>query len=367
MRTYTVAVIGTGPDPSNPSVQGFAMGYRHAEAYATDDRAELVGAADIAPENVAAFAEEFDLPERATFTDYEELLTTLEPDVVSVCVPPSIHRRVVVDCARSGVVDAIHCEKPMADTFADARTMVQECWRQDVQLTFNRQRRFGKPFTEAKRLLDEGRIGDLQRVEISWGDFYDTGAHTVDLAGMFNEEHAAEWVIAQLDYSEKDIRFGAHQENQMWAQWCYDNGVYGVLSTGAGSGIHDAALLLRGTEGTIRIDVDDGPMLELERGGEREVIDVGNETMHHSGEEVGRFGSHFQDRAVAEVLDALDEGREPVLSGKRGLNTAEILFAGYESVRSRGRVDLPLDIDDNPLEAMVESGDLTPESTDGEE
>ncbi|SFL43556.1 Predicted dehydrogenase [Halogranum rubrum] len=366
MSTYTVAVIGTGPDPSNPSVQGFAMGYRHAEAYAVDDRSELVGAADIVPENVAAFAEEFDLPDEAAFTDYEELLASLNPDVVSVCVPPAIHRRVVVDCARSGAVDAIHCEKPMADTFADARTMVQECWRQDVQLTFNRQRRFGKPFTEAKRLLDEGEIGSLQRVEIAWGDFYDTGAHTVDLAGMFNDERPAEWVLAGLDYREEDIRFGSHQENQMWAQWRYDNGVYGVCSTGAGSDIHDAAFLLRGTEGAIRIDVDDGPMLELERAGEREAVDVGSETMHHTGEEEGRFGSHFQDRAVAEILDALDERREPVLSGKRGLNTAEILFAGFESVRSRGRVDLPLDLDDNPLEAMVEDGDLTPAVVDDE-
>ena len=367
MSTYTVAVIGTGPDPNNPTVQGFAMGYRHAEAYENEDRCELVGCADIVPENGAAFASEFDLPEGAVYEDYGKMLDELEPDIVSVTVPPAIHHAVVVDCARSGVVSAIHCEKPMADSWADAQRMVQTCWRNDVQLTFNRQRRFGKPFTEAKRLLDDGEIGELERVEIGWGDFYDTGAHTVDLTGMFNDEHSPEWVLAGLDYRDEDVRFGSHQENQMWAQWRYENGVYGVLSSGEGSDFIDAAMLLRGSEGTIRIDVENGPMLELEQGGQREAIDVGSETMHHTGTEEGRFGARFHDRAIANIVDALETGGESTLSGRIGLNTTEILFAGYESVRRRARVDLPLDIEDNPLEAMVDAGALTPEPAADEE
>ncbi|QLG29006.1 Gfo/Idh/MocA family oxidoreductase [Halorarum halophilum] len=360
MTTYSVAVIGTGPDPANPTVQGFAMGYRHAEAFEADDRCEVVGCADVAPENAAAFAEEFDLPDGAVYRDYETMLRELDPDVASVAVPPAIHRDVVVGCAHSGVPDAIHCEKPMATTLPDAKAMVRECRSSGVQLTFNRQRRFGRPFTEAKRLVDEGKIGSLRRVEIGWGDFYDLGAHTVDLAGMFNGDRSAEWVLAALDYRTEDRRFGSHQENQMWAQWRYDNGVYGVLSSGEGSDFCDAAFLLRGTGGTVRIDADDGPMLELERDGEREAVNVDGEGLHRTGSETDRFGSSFQDRSAAEVIDGLEEDREPITSGRIGLNTAEILFAGYESVRRHGRVDLPADIEGNPLEAMVESGALSP-------
>lgn len=360
MDSHTVAIIGTGPDPNNPTVDGFAMGYRHAEAYANHDQCRLVACADIVPENGVAFAAEFDVPEGNVYEDYGQMLREVDPDIVSVAVPPAIHRDVVVDCARSGRVQAIHCEKPMAHTWAGARQMVEECWRRDVQLTFNRQRRFGRPFTEAKRLLDAGEIGSLQRVEIGWGDFYDTGAHTIDLAGMFNGDRPAEWVLAGLDYREEDVRFGVHQENQMWAQWRYENGVYGSISSGPGSDFVGAALLLRGRDGAIRIDVNDGPMLELEQGGERRPIDVDGETMHRTSDEDGRFGSKFHDRAVADVVDALETGRESGLSGRVGLNTTEILFGGYESVRRRGRVEFPLEIDGNPLEAMVESGSLSP-------
>ncbi|WP_193570234.1 MULTISPECIES: Gfo/Idh/MocA family protein [Halorussus] len=360
MDTHTVAVIGTGPDPENPTVDGFAMGYRHAEAYANHDRCRLVACADIVPENATAFAETFDLPAENVYEDHREMLREVAPDVVSVTVPPDIHPDVVVDCASSEGVAAVHCEKPMALTWAGARRMVEACRDRDVQLTFNRQRRFGRPFTEAERLLDEGEIGDLRRVEIGWGDFYDTGAHTVDLAGMFNGDRPAEWVLAGLDYREEDVRFGVHQENQMWAQWRYENGVHGCVSTGEGSAFVGAALLLRGTDGALRIDADDGPMLELEQDGARRAVDVDGETMHHTPDEDGRFGSRFHDRAVGEVVDALETGRESVLSGRVGLNAAEILFGGYESVRRRGRVDFPLEIDGNPLEEMVESGALAP-------
>lgn len=367
MSQYTVAIIGTGPDPTNPTVEGFAMGYRHAEAYRNDDRCRVEACADIVRENAEAFAREFDIDDDSVFEEYEQMLTAVEPDIVSVTVPPAIHEDIVVGCAHSGVAQAVHCEKPMADTLASARRMVDVCKEKGVKLTFNRQRRFGRPFTEAKQLLDDGEIGDIQRVEIAWGDFFDTGAHTVDLAGMFTDDQPAEWVITQLDYRDEDIRFGAHQENQIWAQWRYDNGVHGVMATGEGSSLIDAAMLLRGTEGTLRIDSEDGPMLEVERDGIREEIDVGGETMHGTPEDGDRLGSRFHDRAIGDVVDALENDEESQLSGRIGLQTAEILFGGYESVRRRGRVDIPVDVEDNPLEEMVESGALSPTPMDSDD
>ena len=279
MCEYTVAIVGTGPDPENPTVQSFAMGYRHAESYRNNEHCEVVACADVVPENAAAFARWFDLDEDDAYEDFEVMLDEVEPNIVSVTVPPEIHEMIAVGCAQHEAVQAIHCEKPIAHTWASAQRTVQACWRHDTQLTFNRQRRFGLPFTKAKELLDDGEIGQLQRVEIRWGDLFDTGAHSVDLAGMFNDDRPAEWVIAQLDYREEDFRFGRHQENQAWVQWQYDNGVFGTMSTGNGASLIDASFLLRGDEGAIRIDVDGGPMLELERSGMREAIDVAGETI----------------------------------------------------------------------------------------
>jgi predicted dehydrogenase len=367
MSQYTVGIIGTGPDPTNPSVNGYAMGYRHAEAYRNNDDCCVTACADIVQKNADAFAQEFDISEEGVFEDYEKMLMTVEPDIVSVTVPPAIHADIVTGCARSGTVEAIHCEKPMAKTLASAQRMVEVCDEEDVNLTFNRQRRFSRPFTETKRLIDDGEIGNLRRIEISWGDFFDTGAHTVDLAGMFTGDQPAEWVIAQLDYRDEDIRFGVHQENQIWAHWRYENGVNGLMATGEGASLVDAAMLLRGTEGTIRIDDTDGPVLQLEQDGARTEVDVNGETVHGTPEDGERLGSQLHDRAIENVVDALRTGEESQLSGHTGLKTANILFGGYESVRRRSRVDLPADIDDNPLEQMVEDGALSPTPTDSDD
>jgi len=151
---------------------------------------------------------EYDIDDDGVFEDYEEMLATVEPDVVSICTPPATHADLVVGTAESGVVDAIHCEKPMALTWGGAQRMARVCEEEGVQLTFNHMRRFGEPFRVAKQKLDDGVIGDLRRIEYNWGNFYDNGTHAVDMCNYFNDEQSAKWVIGQVDYTEEDVRFG---------------------------------------------------------------------------------------------------------------------------------------------------------------
>ncbi len=41
-----VAFIGTGKNPENPGLMGYAMAYRHANSYALLDEVEMVAVAD---------------------------------------------------------------------------------------------------------------------------------------------------------------------------------------------------------------------------------------------------------------------------------------------------------------------------------
>jgi hypothetical protein len=65
--------------------------------------------------------------------------------------------------------------------------------------------------------------------------------------------------------------------------------------------------------------------------------------------------------SVLDLLDCLDTGREPELSSRKALAATELIFATYESSRRRGRVTLPLEIDDSPLLAGLEEGWWKPE------
>lgn len=358
---HEVALIGTGPGRDvDISGRSHAWGYEHADAYAARPDCALVACADVVPKYAARFADEYDIPNARVYHDHESLLAETEPDIVSVCTPIPTHANIVADCAASGVT-AVHCEKPMARTWAEARMMAHECDRRGVQLTFGHQRRFGEPFRRAKELLDDGAVGDLERIEISWGNFFDNGTHTVDLAGYFNGEHRGAWVIGQFDYSKEHVRYGVHTADQTFMCWQYENGVHGIAATGDDVPLSDGPYdfydcfhRLIGTDGVIEIGRRDGPLLQVRRDGEGwETVDVAEELE-------GRV-----DLAIDDVVAALNGNGPSELRARHALNTTEILFAGHESARRRCRVDLPLTgVYDHPLESLLESGDLTPQKED---
>lgn len=364
---YTVAVIGTGnPEKSDT----FAIAYRHARGYERLDDVELVGCADIVRENAVAFADTFGIEE--VYEDHEQMLETVDPDIVSVCTPPTTHADIVADCATAGV-EAIHCEKPMADTWRACREMVATCEEADVQLTFNHQRRFAAPYTEAKRLLDDGRIGPLRRIEIGGPDLYDYGTHLFDMAGYLTEQAPVQWVLGQVDCREAERQYGLYQETEGLIRWRYESGVDGFASTGT-DGLLSSQLRVVGDDGEIEIGHEDGPPLRVR------TPDTGWKTVETGRDGVWRAQPHpvdrvlawlpvgpdtflsdpsYIDRAVAEVVTALREGRASTLAAENALQTTEIIFAGWESARRGGRVSIPLAIDDNPLEAIIEGGGPT--------
>ncbi|WP_321112048.1 Gfo/Idh/MocA family protein [Halorussus salinisoli] len=371
MTSYNIGFVGTGSDPENPDETGFAMAYRHAKAYQEHPDCRLEACADIVPENAEAFSDTFEIADDEVYEDYEKMLTEAEPDIVSVCVPPAIHADIVLGCIRSGVPDAVHCEKPMADTWDDCRQMVEEAAETGIQLTFNHQRRFGEPFLKAKELLDDGAIGELQRVEFTAANVFDYGSHSFDLCNYFNDEAEPEWVIGQIDYSEQNILFGAHNENQAVVHWQYENGVHGFAATGQGTETElvDCHNRLVGTDGVIEIGVGfcgdhRGPTLRVKRNGSAGWETIETEEDIHGQKDIAGFGKGqvVHDRAIANVVGGLD-GEEPsVLSGENALRSTGLIFGCWESARRRGRVEFPLDIDDNPLDAMVETGEMNPTS-----
>jgi predicted dehydrogenase len=334
------------------------MAYQHGKGYEQLDGAvEIVACADIAEENAAAYAARFDVPR--TYTDYREMLENEELDIVSVCTWPHLHDQMVVDAAVSGV-QAIHCEKPMADTYGGARNMLEACWENNVQLTFNHMRRFGKPFRRAKRLLDDGEIGQLERLEFGLWNLCDYGAHQFDMCGYFCDQAEPEWIFAQVHYTRERLVFGQPQENEAIALWKYAGGVYGQAITGEGTEVINCHNRIVGSDGVIEVGPagEDMPVLRVRRWGDGawESVDCEGETCH---------GPGYHERAIVHMVECLQEGLTPEICGKNAMQAHTLVFGAYESARSHRRVEFPLQIEDNPLAAMIESGELVPEPRQG--
>ena len=226
---YKVGIIGCGAPRGAEGATGFGMSREHARGYLQSGEAVIVALADIKPENARAF--QADYGGERIYSDYRQMLADEELDIVSISTWPHLHAPMVIDAAEAGV-KAIHCEKPMAPTYGEALRMVEACERNNVQLTFNHQRRFGAPFRMAKEMLQAGEIGELQRVETNCSNLYDWGTHWFDMMFFYLDQSPAEWVIGQVDCRDGSTVFGVRMEGQGVSHIQFNNGVQGLMLSG---------------------------------------------------------------------------------------------------------------------------------------
>ena len=340
MSILRVGIIGCGRPRQTTGATGYGMSHWHARGYERADGCAIVALADINEENARAFQQEHG--GETIYGDYRAMLAHERLDIVSICTWPQLHAEMVIAAAEAGV-RAIHCEKPMAPTWGEARRMVATCEERGAQLTFNHQRRFAAPFRRARELLRAGAIGPLQRLEMRCIDLFDWGTHWFDMCHFYNDEAPAAWVLGQIDLRAGRTVFGVSLEGQGLSQIKFTNGIYGLVATGPDSDWGPQNRLI-GEEGIIEVAVQDGPLLRLwnrERPG-WQAIDLPGEQSDLAVVPDG----------VRDLVAALREGREPELSGRRALRATELSFATYESSRQRARIDLPLLIDDSPLAAL---------------
>lgn len=356
MDQLRVGFIGTGRKKERRDAQGYYMAYEHGQAWQEAGGCDLVACADIVEENARAFADAHGFT--ATYHDYREMLEKERLDAVSICTWPHLHEPMALDAIEAGV-KLIHCEKPMADTWRGAVRMARAAKEKGVQLTFNHQRRYGRPFILARELIEAGEIGEVQRFECEFGNLYDTGTHFIDMLSFYLGDAAkSSWVLAQVEYCEENKVFGAHCENQQLLMFEYENGVFGFVYGGKPGGKSPLGVVNRiiGTDGVIDVGAGHGPdsAIRWRKQGERDwrQPDTGGESIH---------GPGFIQRAIKDAVECWRAGRKCQLDAENALVATEIIFGAYESSRRRGRVDFPLsDEVGNPLREMAESGELRP-------
>lgn len=344
---YRVAIIGCG-----------GRGRQHWRAYKSTERCRLVGVADVQPGAGEAFVERAGLTETppAIHADYEAMLRETHPDIVSVCTWPDTHAA-IVDAAAAAGAKAIFAEKPMAPTWGEARRMAAAVRGAGTLLQFCHQRRFETQFVVARRLLREGAIGRLLRIEGTCDNLFDWGTHWFDMMHFYNDEQPAEWVLGQIDARTGRRVFGALIEDQGMSLVQFANGVQGLLLTGHGRQYPEVNRLV-GTDGVIEVQMpgEDGKWVPVRvRGRGDGAFRVPEIT---DADRPGPAGP--EGRAAADLLHCLEHGGEPELSVEKALRATELIFATYESSRRRGRVDLPLTVDDSALASMVAAGQIGP-------
>lgn len=123
---------------------------------------EVVGVCDEQPERMAATVSDLSLPGSAVFTDYTECLERTAPDIVILCSATATHGEWVERIAPFGV--NVLVEKPFAASLAEADTMIDAMAAAGKQLVINWPLAWRPSHVTAKRVIDEGMIGNVTEV-----------------------------------------------------------------------------------------------------------------------------------------------------------------------------------------------------------
>ena len=328
----------------------------HARGYEEVARTTLVAGAD--PSKPQRLKFEGSFPQVKMYAHYHEMLDTEKLDLVSVCTWPPLHEELVVAAAEAGV-KGIVCEKPMAVNLAQADRMLGACDRNGVKLIISHQRRYNKRYIQAKEALKRGEIGDLVEVRgMCRGDLLSDGTHNIDLIRYFVDDEPIRWVMGQINrrpwgtFGRETTRYGHQVEAAAVARFEFANGVRGLMETGDASRPVYQYLIVEGTEG--RIDVYGDRYREKAPSGWRILRSgEGGWEEHLIEDECNAFAVEIE-----ELLRWIEEGGDHLLSGQSARANIEVAMAIYESCRRRSSVELPLNVTENPLEAMVEAGEI---------
>ncbi|HEX2647492.1 MAG TPA: Gfo/Idh/MocA family oxidoreductase [Candidatus Dormibacteraeota bacterium] len=334
----------------------------HARSIAALPNARLRAVVDVVPELAEQQAAEWGCD---GYTDVRAVLDRTDIDVVCVCVPSGLHAEIgtqVAACGKHVVV-----EKPIEVSLEAADRLIGACRQHGVKLAVISQHRFDPGIRRLHEAVMAGRLGRLLLGDtiIKWyrtQQYYDSagwratweldgggalmnqGVHYVDLL---------QWLMGPVDRVVARCATGAHAipvEDVALALLTFASGALGVIeaSTAAYPGFPER-LEITGSGGTAI--VAEGEVVAWELKDEKgETGPYGAKVRFHQAvapsaarTETGAAQKTAGHRTqLADLLDAIATGRDPVITGEEARKPLEIILAIYQSARTEREVALPL-------------------------
>lgn len=328
--TIRVGVIGAGQ-----------AGERHAIGFAADARAQVVAVADVSRDRARGLAERFD----ATAYDDWKAVFDHGVDVVAIALPHSMHVAPAREAAGHGV--HVLMEKPIATSLEDARTVVDACGSAGVTLAVGFVHRFREEVIRAKAWLAEAGAPQIARESMSsqrtpshpgWITKRDVAGGGVLMYGAIHGVDRLRWFL-QSDAVRVDARTRTYTEDTevedgIAALIEYENGAVATLT--ASAPLYPAQPAPWETEVYARdalVRVRTRQWAEVSREGRAVRFDADAELSTHP--------PHYNfARQATDVVEAVTEGRSPLIGAVDGLRALETCLALYRSADERRPVSL---------------------------
>jgi predicted dehydrogenase len=354
-KNYRVAVIGrTGRGN---------YGHNLDAAWKDWPGVEIVAVADENAEGLNKAAERLGV--RATYSDYAQMLRQERPDI-AVVAPRWVDCHLDMALAAAEAHASIFMEKPMARTPAECDRIIDACDRVHVKVCVAHNMRVCPILDVVQQRIAEGVIGDLQEIRgrgkedrrAGGEDLMVLGTHVFDLMRRFGGDPL--WAFGR-------VTAGGHEITRKDVVMDGPEGL-GPIAGDAIAGVYAFANGLTGYFGSKRSSETSGKRFGVDLYGSRGILAVRAAhvpAVYHLDSVVWtdaawkplamlentppRSQLEANQLLVTDLLEAIENDREPQAGGRTARWTIEMAMALYASQRTGRRVSFPLKRREHPL------------------
>ncbi len=321
---------------------------------------EIVALCDIVDTGIPALMELIPEEQRSGvkyYADYKEMLAAEHPDLVAIATGSGVKTRIALDCIAAGANLII--EKPIALSLADADAIIAAAKEKQVKVCVCHQNRLNPSVQAMKKAVDEGRFGRMLHgsARVLWNRnkaYYDAakwrGTWKSDGGTLMNQcihnIDILRWMMGNdvkqvFAYTDRQTHDYIEAEDIGVAVIKFANGAYGVIegTVNVYPKNLEETLTLLGETGTVKAGGKSLNVIEQWQFADKDDSAAVKEQFGENPPNIPGLG---HTRIYEDVVDAIRNNREPVVSAEDGRRAIELILAIYQSAATGKPVDLPL-------------------------
>jgi UDP-N-acetyl-2-amino-2-deoxyglucuronate dehydrogenase len=322
---------------------------KHAKAIAETEDAKLVAVCDKVPATMEKYVEEYGAN---SYIELEDMLKQENIDVVCVCTPSGFHAGIAEQVANAK--KHLVVEKPIAMTLEDTDKIIEACKNNNVKLSVVHPNRFRPVVQELREIIDGNLLGEISHASciVNWNrnqEYYDQapwrGTKHYDGGVLMNQ------AIHNLDlllwFMGKPVQVFSMEATRLRDIEAEDVSVgvvkfeSGALSTVEASTTvypknFEESITIFGEKGTVKIGGTNAlffEYLDIKTKTENQINDI-KESI-----KANPFGTPGHQCIIADMVSAINENREPIVTGDDGKNALKLVLSFYESAK----LNLPIE------------------------
>ena len=346
------------------------VGHTHAQALKSSPHSQLVAVCDMSAGRAAEFAQKYDA---RSFTDVTSMLVETGAQMVSICTPHPAHTEAILFAAEHGAHALV--EKPLAPDLGSCDRAIAACRVNGVKLGVISQRRLYPPVVRLHQAIEAGKIGrpivstcvvmgwrspEYYQMD-AWRGKWDSEGGGVLVNQTVHQLDVFQWLMGPIDelfgywdnfnhpYIDVEdtavalIRFKSGAIGQILVSNSMKPGFYGKIhvhgSNGASVGVQTegGSPFVAGVTTAVEPPFNDVWTVP----GEESLLPTWQAEDRQFAQDHDTM-SYFHYLQIEDMLDAILQGREPLVTGDEGRISVELFTAIYRSQRDHAPIAFPV-------------------------